>query len=178
MGTCGPQVADFVNIRAGKSRSNSEFGNISRSGLHYLQIQSKCRIIMFKVSDCCVFFTVLHISSVNIIGVNVVPCYLRNIDNSKIKPCFFVPYWLKVPLKREMQHCGKGVSIWMFSGPYFPTFGLNVFGLSMSPYSVPVWIIRIRKTPNTDSFHAANMWITPWHHTFMLKYSMSKILSC
>ena len=52
-------------------------------------------------------------------------------------------------------HCMKSVSIQSFSDPYFPTFGLNTEG-----YSVSVRIqsecgkIRTKKTPNTDTFHA------------------------
>ena len=52
-------------------------------------------------------------------------------------------------------HCVKSVLIQSFSGPYFPTFGLN-----MERYSVSLYIqseyrkIRTRKNPNTDTFYA------------------------
>ena len=48
------------------------------------------------------------------------------------------------------------VHIWSFSGPHFPAIGLN-----MERYSVSLCIqshcekIRTRKTPNTETFHAA-----------------------
>ena len=50
-------------------------------------------------------------------------------------------------------HCVKSVYIPNFSGPYFPTFGLNT-----KRYYVPLRIqpecgkIQTRKTPNTDTF--------------------------
>ena len=56
--------------------------------------------------------------------------------------------------------CVKGVRIGSFSGPYFPTFGLNT-----ERYSVSLRIqskcraIRTRKTPNTDTFHAVHAFI-------------------
>ena len=52
-------------------------------------------------------------------------------------------------------HCVKSFHIRSFSGPYFPAFGLN-----KGRYSVSLRIqskcgkIRIRKTPNTDTFPA------------------------
>ena len=50
--------------------------------------------------------------------------------------------------------CVKIVRIRSFSGPYFPAFGLNT-----EKYGVPLRIqskygkIRVKKTPNTDTFH-------------------------
>ena len=50
----------------------------------------------------------------------------------------------------------ESVSIWSFSGPYFPSFELN-----MERYSISVRIqsefgkIWTRKTPNMHTFHAA-----------------------
>ena len=52
-------------------------------------------------------------------------------------------------------HCVKSVRIRIFSGPYFPAFGLN-----METYSVSILIqsecgkIQTRKTLNTDTFYA------------------------
>ena len=46
----------------------------------------------------------------------------------------------------------KSLRIRSFSGPYFPAFGLN-----MDRYSEcgKIWT---RKTPNTDTFYAVNIW--------------------
>ena len=60
--------------------------------------------------------------------------------------------------------CVKCVRIRRFSGPYFPTFGLNT-----ERYFVLLRIqskcgkIRTRKPPNTDPFHAV---ISKWSDTF------------
>ena len=54
-----------------------------------------------------------------------------------------------------ISHCVNSASIWSFSGPYFPAFGLNT-----NRYCVSVRIkfecgkIRTRKTPNTDTLYA------------------------
>ena len=54
-------------------------------------------------------------------------------------------------------HYLKSVRIRCFSGPYFPVFGLNT-----ERYRVSLHIqseygkIRTRKTPNTDTFNAAD----------------------
>ena len=59
--------------------------------------------------------------------------------------------------------CVKNVRIRIFSGPYFPAFGLNTerYEVSLSiQYEVSLSIqskcgkIRTRKTPNTDTFYA------------------------
>ena len=53
-------------------------------------------------------------------------------------------------------HYVKCVRIWSFSGPYFPTFGLNT-----KRYTVSIFIqsacgkIRTRKTSNTDAFYVS-----------------------
>ena len=57
--------------------------------------------------------------------------------------------------KLRKLHCLKSVRIESYSGPYFPTFGLN-----MKRYSVSLriqskcWKIRTRITPITDTFYA------------------------
>ena len=53
-------------------------------------------------------------------------------------------------------HCVKSVRIRSFSGPYFPAFGLNTerYGVSLHIQS-ECGKIRPKKTPNTDTFHAA-----------------------
>ena len=59
-----------------------------------------------------------------------------------------VTYWFKF-------YCVKKVSIWSYSGPYFPAFRLNT-----ERYSVSIRIqsefgkIRTRITLNTDTFYA------------------------
>ena len=49
----------------------------------------------------------------------------------------------------------KSVGIQSFSGPYFPTFGLNTECCSvyLRIYS-EYWKRRIKKNPCTDTFHA------------------------
>ena len=53
-------------------------------------------------------------------------------------------------------HYVKGVRFRSFSGSYFPAFGLNTetCGVSLHIQS-KCGIIRTRKTPNTDTFHAS-----------------------
>ena len=54
--------------------------------------------------------------------------------------------------------CVKSVHIRSFSGPYFPTFGLNTERYSVSlSIQIECGKIRTRKTPNTDTFHALAM---------------------
>ena len=52
-------------------------------------------------------------------------------------------------------HCVKIVQIRSFSGPYFPTFGLNtdIYGVNLCVQS-KYGKIRTRKTPYLDTFHA------------------------
>ena len=52
-------------------------------------------------------------------------------------------------------HCIKSVHIWSYSGPYFPTFGLNTerYFISLRIQS-ECGKIRTRITPNTDTFYA------------------------
>ena len=49
----------------------------------------------------------------------------------------------------------KSARIWSFSGPYFPTFGVNkeIYSVSFRIQS-EYGKIRIRKIPNTDTFYA------------------------
>ena len=81
---------------------------------------------------------------------------------------FFVFLHYFTSLQKENQkrqitwilQCVKSVRIWSFSGPYFPSFGLNT-----EKYFASLCIqseyekIRTRKTPNTDTFHAV---ISSW----------------
>ena len=46
-------------------------------------------------------------------------------------------------LAHTRSHCLKGIRIWSYSGPYFPTFGLN-----METYFVSQYSVRMRE--NTD----------------------------
>ena len=61
-------------------------------------------------------------------------------------------------LKWSHNHCVESVHIRSFSGPYFPTFGLNTvrYGVSLriQPEYGEIWT---RKTPNTETFHAVNI---------------------
>ena len=52
-------------------------------------------------------------------------------------------------------YCVKCVRIWSYSGPHFPTFGLNTKrqGVSLRIQSES-GKMRTRITPNTDTFHA------------------------
>ena len=54
-----------------------------------------------------------------------------------------------------IKHCKESARIRSFSGPYFPTFGLNtvIYGVSFRIQS-EFGKIRTRKTLNTDTFHA------------------------
>ena len=49
----------------------------------------------------------------------------------------------------------KSVNIWSFSGPYFPTFGLNtqIYILNLL-YRLECRKIQTRKTPKTDTYPA------------------------
>ena len=57
-----------------------------------------------------------------------------------------------------VKNCVKFVLLWLYSGPYFPAFGLNT-----ERYKVSLLIqsecgkIRTRITPNTDSFYAVKL---------------------
>ena len=72
-------------------------------------------------------------------------------------------------LKSVTKHCVKSVSIRSFSGPYFPTFGLNTERYSHVSLHIQskCWKVLTRKTPNKDknTFHVVEsipvsiMWI-------------------
>ena len=47
----------------------------------------------------------------------------------------------------------KSVRIWSLSGPYFPAVELNT---ERYPVYLECGKTRVRKTPNTDTFHAIN----------------------
>ena len=52
----------------------------------------------------------------------------------------------------EEVHCVKNVHIGSFSGPYFPTFGLNTEIYSISPYTVHIWENPNQKNPEYGHF--------------------------
>ena len=58
-------------------------------------------------------------------------------------------------------HCAKSVRIQNYIGPYFPAFGLNTetYGVSHRIQS-KCGKIRIRITPNMDTFHAVCVFFT------------------
>ena len=67
-----------------------------------------------------------------------------------------MPHLISIlPSKGASIHYVKSVRVRSFSGPYFPTFGLNT-----EKYGVPLRIqsecgkIWTRKTSNMDTFHA------------------------
>ena len=51
-------------------------------------------------------------------------------------------------------HCVKSVCIRSFSGPYFPTFGLNTERYRISPIQSERGKILTGETPDTNTFHA------------------------
>ena len=60
--------------------------------------------------------------------------------------CIFLPC---------IMHCVKSVRIWSYSGPYYPTFGLNTERYRVSPrIQSKCGKVRTRITPNTDTSHA------------------------
>ena len=67
---------------------------------------------------------------------------------------------VSVDLKSRGVQCVKSVHIWRFSGPYFAVFGLNTerYGVYLRIQS-KCWKMRIRKTPNTDTFQ--EMYLVP-----------------
>ena len=58
----------------------------------------------------------------------------------------------------SLNHYVKGSKYGVFSGPYFPSFGLNTerYGVSLRIQS-ECGEIETRKTPNTDTFHAVSV---------------------
>ena len=50
----------------------------------------------------------------------------------------------------------KSVRIRSYSGPHFPAFGLNTerYGITEKDVQSECGIVRIRITPNTDTFYA------------------------
>ena len=72
---------------------------------------------------------------------------------------------LQVSVKRQVKfsllhfifknkHCVKKSSYGVFSGPYFPTFGLNTDNLYFSVFRPNAGKYRSEKTPYLDTFHA------------------------
>ena len=82
----------------------------------------------------------------------------------------FYPFSWQHALKGDIKNASK----MSFSGPYF-----HVFGLNTKIYSVSFHIqsecekMRSRKTPNTDSFHAATV-----ANTFTYDHILPLILIC
>ena len=75
----------------------------------------------------------------------------------------------------NIDNCVKGVQIWSFSGPYFPTVGLNT-GKS---YSVQMWKKSgPEKTPYLDTFRAVDaMKITSTDKFTLLSVSIDNKLT-
>ena len=69
--------------------------------------------------------------------------------------------------RKHVSHCVKSVRIWSFSGPHFSTFGLNTerSGVSL-PIQSKCMKIRVRKTPNTETFHAVSVYNWSVNHHF------------
>ena len=61
----------------------------------------------------------------------------------------------------QYNHCVKSVRIWRFSGLYFLAFGVNTerYCVSLRIQQSKRGKIRTRKTPNTGTFHAVNLFI-------------------
>ena len=71
-------------------------------------------------------------------------------------------------------HCVKSAGIRSFFGPYFPAFRLNTdrwfaFLCILSKYGK----IRIRKNPNTDTFHAVCVLTCPSVHYSIPVYTLT-----
>ena len=59
----------------------------------------------------------------------------------------------------KKEHCAKNARSRSFSGPYFPTFGLNTEIRRVNlRFSSKCGKIRSRKTLNTDTLHAVIMY--------------------
>ena len=56
------------------------------------------------------------------------------------------------------KHCVKSVCIRIFSGPYFPAFGLNM-GDTITPYSVPMLENNDQKNSKHGHFHAVKFFV-------------------
>ena len=90
--------------------------------------------------------------------------------------CLFV-FFAKTLLKFvNVSHSVKSVRIRSYSGPYFPAFGLNTEGYSVSLriqskcVKIRTWII-----PNMDAFRAVSD--QKWHGKSSRAWSLRKILS-
>ena len=61
-----------------------------------------------------------------------------------------------------IQHCVKSVRVWSYSGPFFPTFGLNTerYSASLRIQSECRKKIRTWITANTDTFYAVQFIVT------------------
>ena len=85
--------------------------------------------------------------------MNVI-CYLL-LGNFSVETCLLLTKCFGIKVILTNVHSVKSVRIRSFSGPYFPTFRLN-----MERYGVSHRIqykygeIRTRETPSTDTFHA------------------------
>ena len=81
------------------------------------------------------------------------PCFARKLLSNYFQNLIWQCFLLRFENTRTL-HCVKSVRIRSFSGLYFPAFALNT-----EKYSVCLRIqsdcgkIRIRKTPNMDTFH-------------------------
>ena len=81
-------------------------------------------------------------------------------------------------VNRSLWHCVKTVRIRSYSGPHFPTFGLNMerYGVSLCIQS-KCGKIRTRTTPNTDTFYVVWCCSYPIHYALQsAKYAVK--ISC
>ena len=74
-------------------------------------------------------------------------------------------------------YCVKRVHIWSFSGPYFPTFGVNTerYGVSLRIQS-ECGKIRTRKTSNTDTFHTVHPFLHFCYQNVQIKVKLKRTL--
>ena len=76
------------------------------------------------------------------------------INKESFKDCLRRNY-SGVSAKVFKDHCVKSAKYGVFSGPYFPAFGLNTERYGVSPHiQSESGKIKTRITPNMDTFHA------------------------
>ena len=108
-----------------------------------------------------------------------------NLNLSYLQPCLSLKVgqkhyyrFFKICFLLDRLHYLKSVRIRSFSSPNFPAFGLNTekYGVSLRIQS-KCGKIQARKTPNTDTFHAAsnsstiNWW--PWSSVLVQKITLA-----
>ena len=65
-------------------------------------------------------------------------------------------------------HCVKSVFIWSYSGPYFPTFGLNTYSVQSKCGKR-----RTRITPNTYTFYAVSVFGINSQYSYFIEFPHS-----